>query len=44
MSGYEKIGEGEYGVYRKKKTNWGEIFGGILLSIVVVLIIGAIAS
>ena len=39
MSGYEKIGGGQYGVYRRKKTDWGAILGGIVLAIIVIAVI-----
>ena len=37
---YEKVGGGEYGIYRKKPTDWGSIIGGIIVAVVVLAIIG----
>lgn len=37
---YEKVGGGQYGVYRqKKKTDWGSILGGIVVAVVAIVII-----
>ncbi|MEM0929598.1 MAG: hypothetical protein AAGI89_09935 [Pseudomonadota bacterium] len=41
MSDYEKVGQGSYGVYRKKKSNWG---GWIVGLTIVMLIVAAAAS
>lgn len=39
MAKYEKVGGGQYGVYRQKKTDWGAILGGIVVAIVVIAVI-----
>lgn len=41
MAKYEEIDRGqiEYGVYRKKPTNWGGIVGGIIVLLIVTLVI-----
>lgn len=36
---YEKVGGGQYGVYRQKKTDWGSILGGIFFAVVAIIII-----
>lgn len=45
---YEQVGGGTYGVYReKKKSFWekaGEVIGGVVLTIFVLGIIGAIVG
>ena len=41
---FEKVGEGQYGVYREKKTDWGSIALGVFLFFAVMMIIGAIAG
>lgn len=39
MSKYEKVGGGQYGVYQKKKTDWGAILGGIVIFVIVLAVI-----
>ena len=41
---YEKIGDGTFGVYRKKPTDWGSIIGGIVLVVVALVVIANIAG
>lgn len=42
MSKFEKVGGGRFGVYREKKSSWGEILGGIVFAVIVLAIIGSI--
>lgn len=39
---YEKIGGGQYGVYREKKTDSGEVLGGIVVAVIAVIVIANI--
>ena len=39
MSKYEKVGSGSYGVYRKKKTDWDAILGGIVIAVIAVIVL-----
>lgn len=39
MAKYEKVGGGQYGVYRPKKTDWGAILGGIVVAIIAIAVI-----
>jgi hypothetical protein len=45
---WERVGGGEYDIYRpKKKSFWesaGEVIGGVILVVAVLAIIGAIAG
>ena len=41
MAKWQKVGQGSYGVYRKKKTDWGGIAAGI---VILLIIVAAIAN
>ncbi|MEM6537378.1 MAG: hypothetical protein AAF668_06570 [Pseudomonadota bacterium] len=41
MAKYQKVGGGGYGVYRKRKSNWG---GWVLFGFAALVVIGAIAG
>ena len=35
---WEKVGGGSYGVYREKKTDWGSVFGAIIILGIIVAV------
>lgn len=39
MSGYKKVGEGKYEVYRKKKIDWEAVGGAIFLIAIIIAIV-----
>ncbi len=39
MTKYERVGGGQFGVYRPKKTEWGAILGGIVVGIIAIVVI-----
>lgn len=44
MAKYEKVGGGRFGVYREKKSSWGEILGGIVVAVIALVIIANLAG
>lgn len=39
MAKYEPVGSGQWTAYRKKKTDWGAVFGGIVIIGIAVAVI-----
>lgn len=36
---FEKVGGGQYGIYRPKKTDWSAVLGCIVMAVVALLVI-----
>lgn len=44
MAKYEKVGSGQFGVYRKKPAGWAGVIGGIAVVLIVLAVIGNLAG
>lgn len=39
MAKYKRVGGGRYDVYRKEKTDWGAVCGGIVIVAIIIAVI-----
>jgi len=39
---YDRVGGGSFGVYKERKSGFGEIVGGIFVLLIILFIIGAV--
>ena len=39
MAKYDKVGGGSFGVYRKRRTDWSAVAGGLVLFFLVIVVL-----